>query len=130
MNSVEGMNKIEKVVFEDSGTVQYTPYDVIGRGWEPLVDQLVRECEANGGQVVQVKEKFGGLRFYYDEPENGYNEFWKCFREWVNAVENLSYYICEYTGKPGNLYTQKSDGSGAWWKTLSKEEARKRNYLV
>jgi hypothetical protein len=39
----------------------------IGDGWVPIVDRLVTDLEAMGwrGRVDQVKENFGGLRFYY-----------------------------------------------------------------
>jgi len=58
------------------------------------------ECEA-----CQVKEKFGGLRFYTDN----LNEEGHKLIEWA---EKMSFSICEVCGSPGKLYTEK------WYKTL------------
>jgi len=44
--------------------------------------------------VVQVKEKFGGLRFYY-----GGAPGW--FGKLADACEDASYCICEECGRPG-----------------------------
>lgn len=59
----------------------------------------------------QVKEKFGGLRFYVDraiQKHYGYIDF----------AENLSYRTCEECGAPGKLYT---DG---WHTTLCEHHAK------
>ena len=46
----------------------------------------------------QVKEKFGGLRFYVDRAtEEHYN--------YINFAENMSYRTCEVCGSPGKRYT-------------------------
>ena len=48
--------------------------------------------------AVQVKEKFGGLRFYVDRAtEEHYN--------YINFAENMSYRTCEVCGSPGKRYT-------------------------
>ena len=38
----------------------------VGPGWASLLTQLVKDLENLGwnGMIMQVKEKFGGLRFY------------------------------------------------------------------
>ncbi len=36
----------------------------IGEGWHPIVKPLLEELIANGAEIQQVKEKFGGLRVY------------------------------------------------------------------
>lgn len=55
--------------------------------------------------AVQVKEKFGGLRFYVDRAsEKHYN--------YITFAESMSYHICEECGSPGKTYT---DG---WHMTL------------
>ena len=53
----------------------------------------------------QVKEKFGGLRFYIDGADDYVNGV-------VSMAESMSYRTCEYCGSPG-----KSGGKG-WIKTL------------
>ena len=46
----------------------------------------------------QVKEKFGGLRFYVDRAtEEHYN--------YINFAESMSYRTCEVCGNPGKRYT-------------------------
>jgi len=56
-------------------------------------------------QAVQVKEKYGGLRFYL----NNYNEY---IRGLISMAESMSYRICEKCGVPG-----KPNGKG-WIITL------------
>ena len=76
--------------------------------------------------VVQVKEKFGTLRFYYD----GGDWVDKTTKEFIQHcdyidgaimfAEDLSEKTCEYCGKPGVVRT---DG---WWKCLCDECDQKR----
>lgn len=56
-------------------------------------------------EILQVKEKFGGLRFY----TSGSNDF---FNGMVAMAEAASYRICEQCGKPGK------PRSGGWILTL------------
>lgn len=85
----------------------------IGYGWISLVDEacskLELECQRTGASyfVVQVKEKFGGLRLYIDieGPENG------LFRI-ASEYESKSYGICEDCGSPGALT------KGGWARTV------------
>lgn len=91
----------------------------VGAGWRPLTDALIKLVEDNGGTVHQVKEKFGGLRFYYTEPDtDDMNDvdmcFWEQFAKLVEAVEEMCWNICEYTGAPGTLYASKG-----WIKIVS-----------
>jgi hypothetical protein len=63
----------------------------------------------------QVKEKFGGLRFYFmsgDEFVQGA----------VALAERMSYTICEECGEPGKLR------SGGWMRTLCDRHAAKYDY--
>lgn len=59
----------------------------------PNIEQVV---------AVQVKEKFGTLRFYYD----GGDDY---ILGAVSMAEAMSTSICETCGKPGKLYTNE------WW---------------
>ncbi len=65
---------------------------------------------ANGvaPEILQVKEKFGGLRFYVQ----GSNDF---FDGMICMAEQASYTICEQCGKPGK------PRSGGWILTLCDE---------
>ena len=88
-----------------------TPFELfgfeIGPGWVPLVEELMTKLKGAGwnGEIGQVKEKFGGLRFYiYD----GNPAVW----DLINKYETKSYTICEDCGLPGKLR------HGGWWRTL------------
>jgi hypothetical protein len=70
----------------------------VGDGWYWLIDQLCRELQFNidkndQPQIVaaQVKEKFGGLRFYVN---SGTDEQYGA----IHLAETMSYTICEYCG--------------------------------
>ena len=83
----------------------------IGPGWLQLVKELIEDLIELGWdkQVAQVKEKFGGLRFYIGF---GTDEIWKR----ITKAENESFKICEETGGPGELRTK-----GGWMCTLCDE---------
>jgi hypothetical protein len=55
--------------------------------------------------AVQVKEKFGGLRFYVQSATDKHYSY-------INFAESISYRTCEQCGAPGKRYT---DG---WHTTL------------
>jgi len=85
----------------------------IGKGWEQLCSDLVIDLKKLGwdGTIAQVKEKFGGLRFYIG---SGNDAIW----ERIQKAENDSYTICEKCGNPGKLR------EGGWLKTLCDEHAK------
>lgn len=81
----------------------------ISDGWKTLVCDLVDHLDTYGipYEIQQIKEKFGGLRFYYDAkdaPEE--------FQTAVAKAEADSLTICEDCGAPG-----KRLGDG-WIRTL------------
>lgn len=79
----------------------------VGVGWGCIIERLITDLLALGwnGEINQVKEKFGGLRFYVGETTDE-------MRKLISAAENLSYETCEVCGGPGE---QTSTG---WIKTL------------
>jgi len=93
-----------------------------GDGWYDLIYSLCeaveRELQAipeyaqQSFYVVQVKEKFGGLRFY--TTHNGSEEI----QSLIIMAEAVSYRTCEECGMPGVLCTTNSDGGYGWVKTL------------
>jgi hypothetical protein len=91
------------------------------KGWHHLVHPLLEQCKAEGVEVLQVKEKFGTLRFYTAGNLSG------SLRRMIDEAENQSSKVCEVCGKEGQL---RSDLS--WLKTLCqehyKERKDKRNY--
>ena len=61
--------------------------------------------------VVQVKEKFGGLRFYVNAATDEHYNY-------ITFAESMSYRICEVCGSPGKRYT---DG---WHQVLCETHAK------
>jgi len=96
-----------------------------GDGWYKIIDELCETlCRLIDGTDIeiiatQVKEKFGGLRFYY-YTEDATNEMSKKIMDIVDHAEDLSYKTCEQCGKPGKVI-----GEG-WLVTLCKECEKKR----
>jgi hypothetical protein len=78
-----------------------------GPGWTKILDALVTDLKAMAwdGDCHQIKEKFGGLRFYIG---CGNDEIW----ERIDKAEMESRRTCEECGEPG------APRSGGWIKTL------------
>ena len=82
-----------------------------GNGWFRLIDQLSADItlldERDGSQTiaVQVKSKYGGLRFYIESGTDAVIEA-------IDKAEDLSLKTCEYCGEPG---TTRDDG---WVSTM------------
>jgi hypothetical protein len=93
-------------------------------GWDTLIYKLCCAIESrldwdnhndpNGGYITitDVKEKFGGLRFYYDDYSNS-SEY---ISGLVTLAENMSEVTCERCGRPGIFR-----GELPWFKTLCDE---------
>jgi hypothetical protein len=73
-------------------------YAQVGPGWTPLLKGLLRQLFDKGwdGVVHQVKEKFGGLRFYIGQ---GSEEIYRI----ISLYENKSREICEECGEKGKV---------------------------
>ena len=88
----------------------------VGQGWFEIlwslcvaIEGIAKSRIADGFppvRVVQVKEKYGTLRFYV---EGGCQEV----EDLIDAAETRSEFTCEACGRPGNLL----EISG-WWQTL------------
>ena len=75
---------------------------------QELIDEAKAKMEEEAAKVpvaVQVKEKFGGLRFYVQAATDKHYNY-------ISFAESMSYRTCEECGAPGKTYT---DG---WHKTL------------
>ena len=73
--------------------------------------RLAMEQEAEKVPVAsQVKEKFGGLRFYVDRSTDKHYNY-------ISMAESMSYRTCEICGNPGKTYY---DG---WHTTLCEKHA-------
>jgi hypothetical protein len=85
--------------------------------WTAIVAREERTVPEAVEQVVatQVKEKFGGLRFYY----NGGDDY---IRGVVDMAEEMSYCTCEVCGSPGKLRRT------GWYHTLCDQHAKEAGY--
>lgn len=84
-------------------------------GWDGLLYDLHDKLVAIDPNytIAQVKEKHGGLRFYYNASDPGVD---KVIRSVVDFYEKMSYNVCEKTGRPGHLAMKDNV-----YKTLSRE---------
>jgi len=103
----------------------------VGAGWWPILESLCRNIQShidwrqeqkekyNRGEgcsqivVRQIKEKFGGLRFYYDGGDDMIDGM-------VRMAESWAGHSCEKCGKPGK------SRSGGWIRTLCDEHEAER----
>lgn len=77
-------------------------------GWRHIADNLIDICERDGTEILQIKEKYGELRFYYGRP---YSD------ELRNAVEEAEYEsqrTCQACGGWGSTH----QGKTGWISTL------------
>lgn len=84
----------------------------IGNGWHDLLEQLLLDIERlnpTGFKILQIKEKFGGLRFYFQVNP----EFQDAVNEMVAQAERVAEATCEVCGEPGELRVDRP-----WLKTL------------
>jgi len=95
---LESIGGLENGFYNDRPTIKNADYFDISEGWYPLVKDLVDDLIKLGWnkQVCQVKEKFGGLRFYINE---GSDEIYKR----ITIAEKVSYKTCERCGEKGEL---------------------------
>ena len=85
----------------------------VGEGWSSLIDAIFDRLPEDA-YISQIKEKFGGLRFYVDGVSSEVLDF-------VDEMENKSYEICEVCGLPGK------PREGGWIKTLCDEHFQPSN---
>ena len=108
-------------------------------GWYLLVDKLCSDLSVlldeerknttqNPEQplfnVLQIKEKFGGLRFYYMMNTKN-DELYHEVQKLIDIAEDTSYTICEITGKPGKFCK-----SGSHYHTFCEEVRIKNGFEV
>jgi len=102
----------------------YHPWIDAGKGW----GNLIRECHEKlvsfdpNYKIAQIKEKFGGLRYYFNASNPAYT---RSMHDRIISLEKKSYEVCEICGAVGKL--RKTIDSG-WLKTLCDEHASKETY--
>ena len=72
-----------------------TPFEAFGvechAGWKGLYEPLQELCRLHGYEVVQIKEKFGGLRFYVTDGDGTLDTL-------ISVIEDASFAVCEDCG--------------------------------
>lgn len=107
----------------------------VGSGWWPIIESLCAQIQSHVNwkqeqkekygrgegcpdvTVAQIKEKFGGLRFYYDGGDDTVDGM-------VRMAESWAALSCEECGKPGTRR------SGGWIRTLCDEHEAERQAQI
>ena len=87
--------------------------DSVREGWANLVREAF-ENKPENIKIVQVKEKFGGLRIYTDYHIEE-------FENLLQDIERRSFTICDVCGKPGTPRAK-----GFWIRTTCDEDYERR----
>lgn len=101
-------------MLEETDRKDWTPH--MHEMWTPenLIAKVEEYHKAKNIRAVQVKEKFGGLRFYVSGGCDKHHAM-------IDFAENLSYRICEDCGSMKDTITY----SIGWIRTLCPEHANK-----
>jgi|WetSurSiteA1Bulk_404760.scaffolds.fasta_scaffold02200_11 hypothetical protein len=83
-----------------------------GDGWFNILDKLFEKLNNHDIELMQVKEKFGGLRIYIN---GGTDEVY----DLIDKAEQESFTICEKCGKPG-----KNQEINYWLYTVCEEHKK------
>lgn len=112
---LQSIGGLKNGFYDDQDPIMDSKFFNVKDGWLELIKELIEDLISLGWdkKTCQVKEKFGGLRFYIN---SGSDEI---FNRIIEA-ERKSYEICEVTGKPGKLRTDIG-----WYRTLCDEEYEK-----
>lgn len=105
---LESIGGLENGYYTDRGPIKDSGFFSVGIGWYPLIKDLISDLMDLGWdkQTCQVKEKFGGLRFYINSASDEVHKR-------IGKAEDLSYKTCEDCGEKGELRT-----NIGWYTTL------------
>lgn len=96
----------------------------VGPGWYQLVidcDRDLTEIDPSY-EVCQIKEKYGGLRYYFSTKKA---DLIPQMDAVVEKYEEIASRTCEVTGRPGVLMQ-----SRGWYKTLDPNSAHAEKYSI
>ena len=105
---LEEIGGVENGYFTDRPPITERGAFGVDNGWLGIIKEMLEDTIKMGWdkQTVQIKEKFGGLRFYINSAsEEVHNR--------ISEAEKLSYKVCEQCGEEGEL--RQDIG---WWRTL------------
>ena len=109
---LQSIGGLKNGIYTDREPITDAYYFEVEQGWYPLIKDLITDLINLGWnkEITQVKEKWGGLRFYINDGSD------EVFNR-IHKAEKESLTICEITGKVGELRTDIP-----WFRTLSDEE--------
>ena len=91
-------------------------YKAFGKEFtKELIDKLEKENYFDDFEIIQIKEKYGGLRIYIGSAPESIHQL-------IDKYEDLSFHYCQICGKQGKLY------DNGWMMTLCPSHAEKLNY--
>ena len=105
---LEEIGGVENGYFTDRPPITERGAFGVDNGWLGIIKEMLEDIIKMGWdkQTADIKEKFGGLRFYINSAsEEVYNR--------ISEAEKLSYKVCEQCGEEGEL--RQDIG---WWRTL------------
>ena len=106
----------------------YTIMDNLCSNLTPLLEEALQENPETPEEplfsILQIKEKFGGLRFYYTMNTKN-DDLYRKVQAMIDNAEDASYETCQITGKPGVLCK-----SGSWYMTLCEESRISMGYKI
>ena len=109
------------VIYSDGGYDRDLAKQSVGKGWAGLIDEIFDMKESlnlTNVPIVQVKEKYAGLRVYIGGYSSNDNDPLDQFEKFIQDAERRSLTICEQCGKPGAVR-----GHG-WYYTSCDEHAK------
>ena len=97
---LEEIGGVENGFYTDRPPIKERGVFGVANGWLGLIKEMMEDIIQMGWdkQVCQVKEKFGGLRFYINSASNEVHDR-------ITQAEKLSYDVCETCGESGELRT-------------------------
>ena len=125
------MNQLQLQVekLKDKILPEYYKSIDVDEGWYQLIVDCDKELTAidPNYQILQIKQKFGGLRYYFHPSQS---DTLKEMQKVIAKYEAIAKITCEATGNPGVLMRSKS----GWYKTLDPEYVKTtlyfKNYFV
>jgi hypothetical protein len=73
-----------------------------GIGWYDLIDEVCQKLSEHPIEFTQVKEKWGGLRMYYQSID-GADVNWEAVELIISQAEMRSVETCDQCGDPGTI---------------------------
>ena len=113
---LQSIGGLKNGYYSDKEPIMDAGFFECNSGWYQIIKDLITDLIAMGWnrEVCQVKEKFGGLRFYVNAASDEMHDR-------IAEAETESYETCEVTGQPG-----KPRNDLGWIETLCDEEYEKR----